>query len=125
MTTLFCLRTWGPKGFTSIGTGASRLLSTTTAPWPVSNIPPHILDSATLPQNISIRKLSLSAARYKEVFKRNKPHLNIGIYCQLFDLGATYTSISNLYCPETVPEFPLYQILRYSIFNSVHFELFK
>jgi len=77
MSTFVCTKMWNPRGISIIGNSASRLLSTTS--WPISNVQLQVSDQSTKrPQFLQIRNLSLSITRYKEVFKRNKPHLNIG-----------------------------------------------
>jgi len=77
MSTFVCTKMWNPRGISIIGNSASRLLSTTS--WPISNVQLQVSDRSTKrPQFLPIRNLSLSITRYKEVFKRNKPHLNIG-----------------------------------------------
>lgn len=79
MTTSVCMRMWSPRGIACIGNNASRLISSSSAGlWPTTNLSLQLSDSNTTAKLSSIRNLHLSSARLKEVFKRTKPHLNIG-----------------------------------------------
>jgi len=79
MTTSVCMRMWSPKGITCIGNNASRLISSSSAGlWPTTNLSLQLSDFNKTAKLSSIRNLHLSSARLKEVFKRTKPHLNIG-----------------------------------------------
>lgn len=79
MTTSVCMRMWSPRGITCIGNNASRLISSSSAGlWPTTNLSIQLSDFNKTAKLSSIRNLHLSSARLKEVFKRTKPHLNIG-----------------------------------------------
>lgn len=79
MTTSICMRMWSPRGITCIGNNASRLISSSSAGlWPTTNLSIQLSDFNKTAKLSSIRNLHLSSARLKEVFKRTKPHLNIG-----------------------------------------------
>ena len=78
MSTLICMRMWGPRGLTSISTNVCRLLPNTSSVLFPSNLQLQTPNYAALPQNASARNFSISVTRLKEVFKRDKPHLNIG-----------------------------------------------
>jgi len=79
MKTSVCMRMWSPKGITCIGNNASRLISSSSAGlWPTTNLSLQLSDFNKTTKLSSIRNLHLSSARLKEVFKRTKPHLNIG-----------------------------------------------
>jgi len=79
MTTSVCMRMWSPRGIACIGNNASRLISSSSAGlWPTTNLSLQLSDSNITAKLSSIRNLHLSSARLKEVFKRTKPHLNIG-----------------------------------------------
>lgn len=79
MTTSVCMRMWSPRGITCIGNNASRLISSSSAGlWPTTNLSLQLSDFNKTAKLSSIRNLHLSSARLKEVFKRTKPHLNIG-----------------------------------------------
>lgn len=73
------MRMWSPRGITCIGNNASRLISSSSAGlWPTTNLSIQLSDFNKTAKLSSIRNLHLSSARLKEVFKRTKPHLNIG-----------------------------------------------
>ena len=79
MTTSVCMRMWSPRGITCIGNNASRLISSSSVGlWPTTNLSLQLSDFNNTAKLSSIRNLHLSSARLKEVFKRTKPHLNIG-----------------------------------------------
>ena len=83
-----CMRLWTPNvlpqlGATiSTGGGSGRLISNiSSASFSQTNLKPQILKENTkFPCGYSIwtRNLSLSTARFKDIFKRDKPHVNIG-----------------------------------------------
>ena len=78
MSTIVCLRMWSPKGLSNISNNANRLLSTTSI-WSPINLKLQVSDPPLMkPTLLPTRNISLSATRFKEVYKRDKPHLNIG-----------------------------------------------
>ena len=80
MSTIVCTRMLGPKCISSIGNNACRLLPNISLySLPTSNLKLQLSEHSMIAQQSkNVRNISLSSIRLKEVFQRNKPHLNIG-----------------------------------------------
>ena len=90
---------WSPKGLSNISNNASRLLSTTSM-WSPIDLKPQVSDRSIMsPTFLPVRNISLSTTRFKEVFKRNKPHLNIGKVLS-FVVKCLTTNLENLMRPQ-------------------------
>ena len=77
MSTTVCLRMCSLKGLSNITNNGSRLLSITSIWSP--NVSLQVSEYPRLLQQFPpVRNICLSSTRFKEVFKRDKPHLNIG-----------------------------------------------
>jgi len=80
MSTIVCTRMLSPKCISSIGNNACRLLPNVSLySIPTLNSKLQLSEHSMIaPQIQNVRNISLSSIRLKEVFQRNKPHLNIG-----------------------------------------------
>ena len=80
MSTFVCLRTWKPRSLSNIMKNTSRLLSTTSlSSWDAYNRKLRVSHHSIITHHfLSSRNISISATRFKEIFQRDKPHLNIG-----------------------------------------------
>ena len=79
MSTFICTKMWSPRGISIIANTSNRLWSTTS--WSISNVQLQLSDQSLRAHKFQpIRNISLSTTRYKDVYKRTKPHLNIGKY---------------------------------------------
>ena len=87
MSTLMCMRLWTPNVLPQLGAtittvgASSRLISSiSSGSFSQRNLKPQIQDNTKrlCGYSIATRNLSLSTARFKDIFKRDKPHVNIG-----------------------------------------------